>query len=156
MREIEFRGWDADNKRWVYGYYVHWIDATPHPIGAKIERDEFIKKHSHYYIVNDGFSDWGLPRPLIRTDVEPESVGQWTGLYDRNNKKIFEGDIVAYDEHYGGDHRIKAGKLTVVFEEGGFDLECTNGYWVESLAYLVLNNCCEVIGNIKETPVEVS
>jgi uncharacterized phage protein (TIGR01671 family) len=132
MREIEFRGWDVEWNRWVYGYY----EKISVGIGQPLELIHV-------------FMDWNLSSSR---KIAHGSMGQWTGLYDRNNKKIFEGDIVAYDEHYSGDHRIKAGKLTVIFDEGGFDLDYSNGYMVESLAHLVLNNYCEVVGNIKETP----
>lgn len=70
MREIKFRGQRVDNKEWVYGYYC----LNPHFNRAEI----FSFDNGRGYVY----------------DVIPETVGQYTGLKDKNGNEIYEGDIV--------------------------------------------------------------
>ena len=72
-REIKFRGKRADNGEWVQGYFV---EDGIYFIWSHDE-DDFITRHS----------------------VDPDTLGQFTGLTDCNGKEIYEGDIVRfYDE----------------------------------------------------------
>lgn len=73
-REILFRGKRIDNGEWVYGQYAYLLNA-------RTKDGEPIK-----HMIVDG-------TPFGQT-VDPSTVGQYTGLTDKNGKKIYEGDIL--------------------------------------------------------------
>lgn len=121
MREILFRGKTLDDPEWVYGYYVQQYGT-----------DAIYFKESD----ENGFE---------RRHIYSETIGQFTGLTDKNDTKIFEGDIVEY-----------AGEIyQVVFEQRNgnayFGISISD---IETLqfCYEVPADKMEVIGNIYDVP----
>jgi uncharacterized phage protein (TIGR01671 family) len=122
-REIKFRGWRRKYQCWEYGYLIE----CPAP-----ELNEIVE------VTKSG--------GRIIAAVERDSIGQYTGLHDKNGREIYEGDIV--------DIGLKNqdGKLVlapVIYGEyiAGYVLDNGgNGIWQR------LTEDCEVIGNIYENP----
>lgn len=116
MREILFRGKRTDNGEWIEGFYAISGDRT-------------------YIILDSGIAF----AYVTMKEVLPETVGEFTGLTDKNGKKIFEGDIVKDID--GRFYRI------CLFEYEWFaDLSTSIGISMKNL------KPCEIIGNIFENP----
>ena len=152
MREVKFRGYDLEDKRWRYGAYIKHIYVTPCMFTCEEEAENFYKEHTKHLIAFDGFSDWWMPRGIdVCTSIDPKSIGQFTGLIDRNKKEIFEGDLIKFTSLIPVNDKLckleaKVGE--VVFEECAFWLKFKDEamlLWVEGIEY-------EVVGNIYENP----
>jgi len=136
MRSIKFRGKAIrkDKDMWLYGNLIKIGDSY-----HILEKEDMIEDGHH--ITQD--SD----RP---TWVEDESIGQFTGLYDKNGKEIYEGDIVTFpywhDSIFGGFVQIgKPSHCEVVYDDGSFVIKIDGElYHLGGQA----KNVVEVVGNI--------
>lgn len=114
-REIKFRGKDIRNNKWVYGGYYKHLKRTPSPIGDSIKECDY-----EHLIIKSGFSDWNMPKPLECFIVEEKTVGEYTGLKDKNGKEIYEGDIIEGGYLNPLTSKFLSRKYVVEYDKGSF------------------------------------
>lgn len=145
MREILFRGKRVDNGEWVYGNFIEdkWGDDNGNTV---------------YAILQDRVAP-EIAALWTPVKVIPETIGQFTGLTDKNGKRIFEGDIVELEDCYYDT------KWRAVVEFGNPNGNYTWGWQLNPIGKVDINTdilCwvemeeagayCEVIGNIHDNP----
>lgn len=152
MREILFKAKRADIGEWVEGYYIYHINRTICPFGDSIKPED-----EQHVIMQDGFSDWNMPRDTVHFDIIPETLCQYTGLKDKNGKRIWENDIVLLREEiqdYEWKAAVKFGNPNREYN-WGWQLvpvgECEMNKDILLWIDMDIANC-EVIGNIFDNP----
>lgn len=126
MREILFRGKRVDNGEWVYGNFIEdkWGDDNGNTV---------------YAILQDRVAP-EIAALWTSVIVIPETVGEYTGLTDKNGKRIFEGDIVKLFNEYAAVIIFESARFLVKWE--GYNLQFS----------LEDSPDIEVIGNIHDNP----
>ena len=134
-REIKFRGKRIDNNEWVYGYLVKSEDYI----------FDYSERIDIPYIIpfnNFNLKDYGEYR------VEEKTIGQFTGLYDKKNVPIYEGDIVK--SPYANDNSL----YIITYWKCGFMLQGKkSGNYYDFIGDLL--GYLEVIGNIFDNKEDI-
>ncbi|MCM1301353.1 MAG: YopX family protein [Bacteroides cellulosilyticus] len=132
MREVKFRGKSLEDGRWLYGDLYHTGDLTC-------------------------ICDWTIrPHTVENFAVDPATVGQYTGLKDKNGREIYEGDILLLSDK-------KSHSEDVVVEHGlygwtFYNPQTATFYPDGSHTYAAVENCRFmfgtgiIVGNIHDNP----
>lgn len=142
-REILFRGKRIDNNEWVYGYYLPWHAVTD------LQGNEPYAQIFEEHKVKGKYVAKGWVRVNFNT------VGQYTGLCDKNGNKIFEGDIVKIVGDSNNDDWKDVNYVAqIVFIDSGFcaidGTLCNYSFRRYGLSRCEFDS--EVIGNIYDNP----
>ncbi len=128
MREIKFRAWDRGSKRMLFPLEITFLNYGVKP--------------SDGWVVARG-ENWKFDTTEDGND-EDIIIMQYTGLKDKNENEIYEGDIVKVTLSDDGDKQEWM-EAQVFFENGAFKL-------VNESFSVSVDSVCEVIGNIYENP----
>lgn len=118
MREIKFRGKRLDNGEWLYG--------------------SLVILNGRYFIFDDA----------NRHEVDPTTVGEFTGLKDKNGKEIYEGDVMEIPETEFNAEIIGR----VLFEEDAYYIIPLRGGHLWGLHWSLRKHDAKIIGNIHDNP----
>ena len=122
MREILFRGKSKNSNEWVQGGILQTENRA----------EIYVPHDSYGAIAEPPFCDVEI------VEVDPETVGQYTGLTDRNGKKIFEGDILK---------GVQDDLFIMKWHRGQFIAEN-----VKDWLFAFKGQAGEVVGNIHDNP----
>ena len=137
MREIKFRGKRIKNGEWVYG--------------------DLLQKNSGRKVIMTNLHTWGDNPDDVEPygeyiTVDPNTVGQYTGIKDKNGKEIYEGDIVKtplLDPIFGDILADAWCNALIRFNQGSFVVSYYNSH------NIYLQDLCdkiELLGNIHDNP----
>jgi uncharacterized phage protein (TIGR01671 family) len=121
-REIKFRGFDNEHKKWRYGYYTKLQE------GVRIFDAIIVKKV-------DGFTRYYIH--------DAKTIGQFTGLLDKQGKEIYKDDIIQWETD-------KLERATVLFQDGVYWTDCEEYDMIIGID--LKPEVIEIIGNKHENP----
>lgn len=121
MRTIKFRG-KTDSGKWCFGYFLH-------------------DRQRGRFVITDGL--------LEINRVNPDTVGQYTGLKDKNGKEIYDGDILAHNGEPIG--YIVDGVRGYCFDVMYFSPKYEESWSLYGVVVDDFHGDVEIIGNIHDT-----
>lgn len=142
-REIKFRGKRVDNGDWVIGDLIQLSDGR-----------KFIVDNHFGACIDDKGNFINTESPFVNK-VIPETVGQYTGLKDKDDNEIWEGDIVKWG-HLPGSYehplRIAVVEFKPDIQFRPINLKNNRPFYYGNFAYRDTEKYLEILGNIFENP----
>ena len=132
-REIKFRGKRLDTGEWEFGNLIIAENGAPY-----IFPPEICEVDGHHLRQGDDKPHW----------VDPATVGQFTGLKDRNGREIYEGDIMEIPETEFNARIIG----TVEYQEDSFFIQSRNGGSAWGLHWSLRKHDAGILGNLPDNP----
>lgn len=134
MRQIKFRAKTLKEGKWIYGFYAHFVDS-------------FRGRETHRIFSGMADSD---PEDFFPTydDIDPTTLGEFTGIQDVNGRDIYEGDVVRYrwtDERFKKNPRYTVGVVSRDEWDAGWSLE-------SFISTYFRGERLEVLGNVHDMP----
>lgn len=147
MRQIKFRGKRLKDGKWIYGSLA---DYSMRILNTSVKKKIIFDNIASFATDNFGFV-------VNDHEVDPETIGQFTGLIDRNGKEIYEGDIIRYSDSLGLSFISP-----VAFYEGRFGIRMKytsahatldrKGNYNDGHCHVDYTIEYEVVGNIYDNP----
>jgi uncharacterized phage protein (TIGR01671 family) len=136
MREYKFRALDK-NKNWVYGFLTIGMDSF------------FIEeRHDISPTMLDPCGD----TVVTRDEIDPKTIGEYTGLKDKNGKEIFEGDIVSVEDFEYCMITFPSSESQVEQKRGAYGFTVKTVFNSVFIPFCTSHFDIEIIGNIHENP----
>ena len=140
MRKIKFRGKGVADGDWHYGSYLYTDNNVNNPYLTTPP----VGKHQIFEYCAGDFLMGGWEG----IEVDPETIGEFTSLYDKNGNEIYEGDILAFHESYSDFSDV----LEVRFVRGVFAFLWNGNLDNECPINAPTHEWANVIGNIHDNP----
>lgn len=143
MRQIKFRAKGLIDDNWHYGSYVYTDDNKNNPFAS----GPFKENH---HIIQYHPGDWNLGgwEPI---EINPNTLGQFTSLKDKNGKEIYEGDVIAFNWRSSDGVDI-TDLLEIRFVRGVFAFLWDGDIDHEANIVSPTHEWATVVGNIHDNP----
>ena len=143
MRDIKFRAKGLIDNQWHYGSYVYTNDDRNNPFASGPVKE-------NHHIIQYFPGDWNLGG-WEAIEIDPNTLGQFTSLKDKNGKEIYEGDIIAFNWKNCDEVDI-TDLLEVRFVRGVFAFLWDGDLDHEANVVSPTHEWADVIGNIHDNP----